>query len=638
METSLPVEVISHIFKFLNVSDRKEASLVCESWYQASLDPALQKDLVVHFFTSVLSEDVTRRLSRRRLSHLVLSHVGNSSQSKEILLRSCENLAGNLQNLSLKGCDITETFFVKLLSQCKDLRLLDLTSCNSLFMSGRILDNNTDIQILKKSLKNVRKLNLSSIRFLSDASFNRIVTVCENVEEISLASTQITFSNKTYYPKGTTVCANSAVLTFQNILTFIKANASQIKSLNLSRTGISDDYLSQLTMIDGLHLKTLILINCKDLTDVGITTLCTHQRYLEQLDFSYCTNVCDGSFVAISNNLPQLQSLKVSNCPQITDKATHMLKYCTQLEELDLSGCSHLGSKGLIEGLCKGRQCHLTTLNLSCCSLLTDTLVLELCNNASHLTDLDLGSCFHLTDLSVHAISKNLRQLRTLRLAWCKEISDLGLLGFKSTESENGDTHADHGDHDQCRCTRQYHSNIFKKPSGILKEKKLSVGDIEELQKSTEMTFQLNSITGLKTLDLMACSKLTDTGLRAAVRFTELQVLKLSMIHSLTDAGVIAIAEANPSLEEVHLAQCANITDASIKCLTKRCSRLHHLNISSCDQLTSQSIKYIKEYCQQLHHLDVSFCNGIEYDAVETLESGLKSLHSVHKRLIGGAC
>ena len=611
---------------------------MCKTWYDASLDPALQNDIVLHLFTSVLSEDLTRRLSYRRLSHLVLDHVGNSSRSKELLLRSCENLAGNLQNLSLKGCDITETFFVKLLSQCKNLKLLDLTSCNSLFMSGKILENNTDIQSLKKSLKNVKKLILSSIRFLSDASFNRLVTVCENVEEISLASIQIAFNNKTYYPHGTTVCASSAVLTFHNVLTFIAVNSSQIKSLNLSRTAITDDYLEQLTTARGLRLNTLILVNCKDLTDKGITAVSAHQKDLRHLDVSYCTNICDGSFTAVCSSLTRLCVLKASNCPQITAKATHVLKHCVNLKDLDLSGCSHLESNGLIEGLCCDRQCYLTSLNLSCCSLLIDSLIIELCKYAFQLTDLDLGSCFHLTDLSVHAISKHLRQLRTLRLAWCKEISDFGLLGCKSAPSYNGDTHADHGDHQQCRCTRQHQSNIFRKPSGTVKETKLSVGDWEETEKITDATFPLTNVTGLKSLDLTACSKLTDAGLSAAVQFTGLTVLKLSMVHSVTDAGVRAIARANPSLEEVHLSQCAHITDASIECLAQRCSRLHHLNVSSCDRLTGASVQHIADHCQQLHHLDVSFCSGIEPGAVESLESSMKSLHSVHKRLVGGAC
>lgn len=38
----LPLEIIVYILSFLHVSDRKEASLVCRSWYYASQDLRFQ--------------------------------------------------------------------------------------------------------------------------------------------------------------------------------------------------------------------------------------------------------------------------------------------------------------------------------------------------------------------------------------------------------------------------------------------------------------------------------------------------------------------------------------------------------------------------------------------------------------------
>lgn len=38
----LLVQVVSHILSFLHPSDRKEASLVCRSWYEASRDHRFQ--------------------------------------------------------------------------------------------------------------------------------------------------------------------------------------------------------------------------------------------------------------------------------------------------------------------------------------------------------------------------------------------------------------------------------------------------------------------------------------------------------------------------------------------------------------------------------------------------------------------
>ena len=45
--------MVTHIMQYLSVSDRKDAALVCRRWYQASLDPKIQKNLVLSVKSSV---------------------------------------------------------------------------------------------------------------------------------------------------------------------------------------------------------------------------------------------------------------------------------------------------------------------------------------------------------------------------------------------------------------------------------------------------------------------------------------------------------------------------------------------------------------------------------------------------------
>jgi F-box/leucine-rich repeat protein 9 len=40
--------------RYLSVADRKEAALVNRVWYDASLDPILQKDIVIHFYGAMV--------------------------------------------------------------------------------------------------------------------------------------------------------------------------------------------------------------------------------------------------------------------------------------------------------------------------------------------------------------------------------------------------------------------------------------------------------------------------------------------------------------------------------------------------------------------------------------------------------
>ncbi|XP_071092180.1 F-box/LRR-repeat protein 14-like [Haliotis cracherodii] len=636
MASKLPTEVVSHMLSFLSVSDRKEAALVNTAWYEASMDPALQRDVVV----KSLASDVTNGLTRRKLTHLVLNHVDNSTASINEMVKSFEYLSECLLSLSLKGCNITEGTFVKLLALCKNLTVLDLTSCNSLFMSGNLLDRKSDVSGLKESLQHVKKLSLASIRFLSDVSFNRILSVCQNVEELSLAHAQITFNSGTYYPPGIKVGTNSAVLTFHTILDFVDRQGPKLKSLNLSRTTIANCHLSELARCQNIALEELILVGCREITDSGLGQFCRQQKSLQKLDISICTEITDSGIAAIATNLTQLRSLKANKCRQITDNSVKLFKYMPLLESLELSECYELFSKGMIQGLCSGIQSKLTHLNLSCCTTLTDYFVVELTIAVPSLVHLDLGSLFNITDISVHAIAKRLKYLRFLRLAWCKELSDKGLLGLDELDDSKYETHVLDGHNGQCRCTRRHSeqgSNIFKKPSGSGgKDKKMSVGDLEAMVKNGGDLYSLSNLSGLRTLDLSSCSKFTDFGLKEAIKFKELRSLSLGMVHGMTNESIFAIARNNPSLEDVHLNQCIKITDAAVEALTSKCPRLAHLDVSSCDRLTNHTLYYVQTNCQRLRHLDVSYCSGMTSEAVDKLEVSMTGLHTVHKRLMGG--
>ncbi|KAL5021053.1 hypothetical protein ScPMuIL_000208 [Solemya velum] len=634
LQTYLPAEVVSHIMKFLSVSDRKEAALVNKTWYEASLDPVLQHDIVISFTTATTGYSVSS-LKKRKMPHLLLTHLDSSLGAKSLVLKSCE-IAQNLQSLSLRCSNITEGTFLEILSHCKVLKSLDLSCCDSLFMSGKLLEKKDDNINLKDILKEVKELKLNSLRFLSDATFNRLVAVCPNIEKLSLASIQMTFNSTPYYPKGTETCDNGSMLTFQNILQYINSHSSQLVSFDFSKTTMSNESLVKLGQTKNLRLSELILNGCKEIADKGIARLCKSQPHLKSIDLSGCIDVGDGCIASITSHLTELESLKLNKCRGISDTSVKMLKYLGKLEFLDLSECYQVTSQGLISGICSQKDLCLSHLNLNCCSLIQGDFILGLSKVAPNLTHLDIGSCFHLTDLSVHLLSKYMMSLRFLRLAWCKEITDLGLLGFER-EGNPQDTHHEQGEHGNCRCTRRYNSNtIFKKPSTGLQDHKLSVSEIEDMLKVTQDRYKISNISGLRHLDISACPKLTDIGIKETIRFKELRSLSLNMVHGITDSSIISVATHNPSLEELSLSHCTLVTDDGISIAASRLKRLTSLDISSCDRLTDRSIHVLQDKCKRLKHLNVSFCGSISLQAVEKLETDCDTLLSVQKRLVGG--
>ncbi|XP_052817875.1 F-box/LRR-repeat protein 2-like [Mya arenaria] len=628
----LPVEVVTHIMQFLSVSDRKEAALVCQNWYEASLDPILQRDIILHFYASsaALTSKAIPSLSKRRLPHLVLNDFDSSLNAKAVVLKSCEQFGENLKSLSLRGSELTEKTFVELLSHCKNLVSLDLSCCNTLFMTGTLLEMNADIQLLKSTLTNVEEVNMSSIRHLTDATFNRIMTVCENVEKVSLMSAPIVFSSELFKPTSFRF-ANSSVLTFRNMMDFVITQQC-LRSLNLSRTQIEDSNLKELVSTPELQLQELILVGCRNISDEGISSVCKYQTRLSLLDIKECPDLTNSSLMTISACLGQLKHLNMHKCKQVSDKAVSTMTKLEEMQTLDLSECHLVSSKGLIAGLCGDSiSLCLTSLNVSCTEA-DDSFVEKACKNLPALTYLDLSSCFKVTDVSVHAISKSLKHLRYLRLAFCHEVTDLGLLGICSgLDNKDSQIYKDGYEHNMN--VRKYQSTvIFKKPEKSPTGPKN--GDPEGKTFAIK-PLALSNLAGLRHLDLSACKKLSDTSLKQVLKFPELHFLGLGNLKELSDDGLVKIVYQNPSIEELDLTQCKNISDFAMDAVTKHLQRLKLLNVMGCDLITDKTLGYIKRHCKRLRHLDVSFCGGISHNAINELEIEMPSLISVHKRMIG---
>lgn len=633
------LQVITHIMKFLSVSDRKEAALVNKTWYEASTDPVLLRDTIYLYHSSHPdSQEWWAEILKRKAQHVVLDNIDTCINTKSLILRSCSEITENLLSLSLKGSDLSEKTFITILSGCHNLRTLDISCCNSLFMTGALLSKDADRNALTGVLDNLMEINLSSVRYLSDATFNRLMSISPNVESVHLAGNQILFHSSAFCSGESQSCGNTAVLTFANFLQFLKRRSSKVKMINLSRTSIHDEGLTALASVAGLQLRELYLVACRDISDEGIVELSKKQVHLEVLSVNQCADVTDISVASLCHYAPELRKLLLADCRRVTDISIAKIQKLTKLERLDISSCYTITSRGLILGLCKNTLTNLRELILNCCSSVKDSFVAELCNILSQLSLLDLSSC-SITDKSMHYISKYLTKLRTLRLAWCKDISDNGLLGIvdvtdpRLLKAENVDL---------CRCTRKRHTQIIldlpKKgeaeplPVPPACESKLHV-NVHKLQDWVPVS----NIRTLHVLDLTSCHRVTDAAICQVMTFPELKSVHLSMCPSVTDESLRAIGLNIRGLEELHLSQCSGITDAGMAYISRRMWRLRTLDISKCDTISNKSLEAIFTYAKRLHNLDVSLCNNVTIDMIEMMENNMPHLRNVKKRLISGS-
>ncbi|XDV53011.1 hypothetical protein PO909_021626 [Leuciscus waleckii] len=632
----LPIEIISYILSYLHVTDRKEASLVCKSWYEASQDHRFQKNATFKFHASTSSLDFIRALARRPCCGLVISHLDGSSLSRQVLLEVGLHLGPHLDSLALPGSSITESSLLGLLPQLTGLRKLDLHGLDSLFMSGAFLSRQEHRRQVENALKNLEELDLSDLRYLSDLSFNRLTSCTPRLRGLALAGCHIAFEFDPY--RGSPVgSGSSALVSLRNLLNLLQKQAGTLHSLDLSRTSITPESLRSIAQVPGLRLEDLSLRGCKELTDYSIEILCKHQNGLKKLDLGACTELTSRTVLAVSTELKELQSLTLSQDWKITDKGLTELMALPCLKTLDLSECLHVSGTDLVKGLsCPQPRAQLQALSLRNCSYIRDTVMFSLTQLlGSTLRKLDLTSCVYLTDLSVHAIAKYLPALLVLRLGWCKEISDWGLLGMvePTQNCEPRDKEDDKGP----SFTRTFgNMGFFQPPSLPFQEKPRLVTDEDLGAFRDQEGASLLALRGLQELDLSACSKLTDTSITQVLRFPDLQRLSLSMLPEISDDSLVSVALHCRNLTSLALNLCPQISDQGMARALPLLHRLQHLFLACCDAVTNETLSIIALHCDRLRTLDVSMCKDITVHQVDLLQSRLPFLEKVQCRFANG--
>ncbi|XP_035274641.1 dynein regulatory complex subunit 6 [Anguilla anguilla] len=637
METpDLPVEIITYILSFLQVPDRKEASMVCRSWYIASQDYQFQKNVTFRIPASCSSLDVIRGLGRRPRCGLVISHLDGSRASREVLAEVGACLGPRLESLSLPGSSVTEASLLGLLPRLTALRRLCLRGTDSLFMSGAFLSRDESRRQVRAALARLEELDLSDLRYLSDLTFDRLTGCTPRLRRLALAGCHVAFEFDPYRgrPAGH---QSSALLSLRSVRALMQAQAATLRALDLSGTGVTPESLSSLARVDGLRLLDLRLRGCREVTDRAVEALCRHQPALRTLDLGACTELTSRAALAVAAGLEDLRHLHLSRLGRLTDRGQAELAGLRDLQTLDLSECLHVSGTELVKGLSRPQGgARLASLNLRGCAYVKDLTVFSLAQLLGpSLRVLDLTSCPYLTDLSVRAIATYLPGLVVLRLGWCKEITDWGMLGMvEPTKEFNPEKEMeDKGP----SFTRTFGNMGFFRPPRMPFEEKPRLVTEEDLG-----TFRgqegasLLALGGLQELDLSACCKLTDSSITQVLRFPDLRRLSLAMLPEIGDESLASVAWHCRGLASLSLSHCPRISDLGVARAAPHLHRLRHLQLACCGLLTDRSLAVLAQNCKNLQTLDVSMCKGITIAAVDLLQSQLPFLENVHCNSVGG--
>lgn len=466
-----------------------------------------------------------------------------------------ESIATNVNEITYNSCSIREKKFNEILKLLENVQTLKVEGCRELFMSGRLLDMDSespeDRKRILKSCSNITTLAITDTRYLSDVVFNRIVNMTPDLTSLELTGCHISFHRglyKKFYPNSVNT-ASDCVFTFRYIRAFIVKQAPKLKSLNFSSSLIDGDALTELSEIDDLKLENLILKSCEQLTNAGIINLVRKKSSLVELDLSFSVRLSDEVVIEICNCLPNLKILRLKRCRALTDQGIKNICNLVELEILDISECVNITGDGIIKGVAtklnkKMKEIHFSALNIC------EKAVIKIAENFPNLLILDLSYCFNgVTELAVQMISKYLIKLRELYLDRCDKITDASMTGMSMTQKikdyemgkENPTEEQQVGEieiHPMNRAAENMERNRVQISLGSRAEDEI-VRDAKRKKVMLQMCesnfteddwsgFSLKQLTGLRVLRIAACHRISDISLRFSFQFNELREISFA--------------------------------------------------------------------------------------------------------------
>ncbi|GAB4155468.1 MAG: hypothetical protein Tsb009_32270 [Planctomycetaceae bacterium] len=321
--------------------------------------------------------------------------------------------------------------------------------------------------------------------------------------------------------------------------------------------------------------------------------------------------------------LTDVQSLDLTGCTQLSDKGIATLKNLKKLKHLSLARCSRISDEGLdhLKGLTS-----LTSLDLTYCRFISNAGLAKL-KPLTQLTELNLSQCSRISNEGL-AHLKAFPNLEKLNLSYCRSWNDEGAKHLTSLQklTELDLTNTIVGDEglktiasmpslktlNLKYCSRYSLKGIQSLASGKAKLTSLVVSQNRSFKDDSLKA--VSRITSLEHLDLDSTG-ITDVGLKSLQTLKNLTSLQLSST-TITDKGLESLATLK-NLEELKLYN-AQISDAGIAKL-KPLQKMRSIDLGYCKKITDTAIKTVASF-PKLERLDLRSTN-VGDPAMESLKN-----------------
>ena len=313
---------------------------------------------------------------------------------RKLLLAQCLRLSepaflaigaklGELAELDLSSCAVSDAAMLQLVAGCPRLRTLTLRSCRQLTNAG--------LATLPK-LSLLAALDISSSKGVTDAGLAGIAHGCPLLSVLSIAQCTKAAKSSGVGEWALGFAALASLNVSATLVDDAAANAiasvvrPSLTSINLSRTQAGDSGVEALVRSSACALTCLFLAGCTRVSDSTLNMMPSIAPALRELHLTGCSLVSDDGLCVLAEGCHDLEVLVVDHCNVTDTGVAGVAERCAQLRVLQASGVAGVG----------------------------DPSVVALAQHCERLQRADLRGCANVTEASVMVLEKSLPECKLL--------------------------------------------------------------------------------------------------------------------------------------------------------------------------------------------------------------------------------
>lgn len=397
-----------------------------------------------------------------------------------------------------------------------------------------------------------------------------------------------------------------------------------------------------------VNLLDLNLDNTK-LTDEGVEKIATTCKSITDLSVSKCCNITDKAITFIGMLWPQLQHLDLSlNAEQFSSGSLKPIGAgCSNLEFVSFEGCWNIGDESLIS-LAEGCK-HLTEVDMfqtdctddgiaallrGCSNLDPDNIdslddldhdqseikgdrtLIAIGDTRPDLTSFSLRESNHVTGIGLAALAAGCKKITSLLLHDCGQLTDADFATAVQNFPLVPFTELDLGYSDEWDGDDKRGDNYLIAIASVHGASVASVDDI----------------------DLVNLSDISDVGLSHIIRECTTAIASFENdirplideyqkawnwddpYYIIGDLSCAAIAERFPDVRDLYLNGCSTVTDVGLLAIANTCSSITDINLTSVD-VTVAGLVALSEGCRNIEHFTGLFDGFTDADYAEIVRA-----------------